>query len=227
MSSFEPLPIVASQPDDFERKAAGRKTEQPEAQGFVPIRVGSEVEEPEEVVEPSAAEIREQAYAEGVEAGRAELPWQEVEQVRGLIETLERALASVAHLRRDYLHDQRKAMVDLALALAEKLVRSTIEADRAPLVDIIARALETLPDEGKLRVALSSEDLASLQAGFAEEIAHFGNEGRVVLEASSELACGDVRVQGERAAVDARVDSLLARIRESLEELQDIPEVQS
>lgn len=226
MSSFESQPLVASDAGDFEPKAACGKTDRPDADAFVPIRLGSKVEEPSEPPAPSTEEIRAQAYAEGLEAGRAELPWREVEELRGLIDSLEKAMVSTARLRREYLRDQRAAVVELALAMAERLVRRAIATDPAPLVDILGRALDTLPDEEKLRVALSSDDLASLQAGFSEEIAGFGRGGGVVLEGDSELARGDVVVQGERGSVDARVATLIERLRESLRELEGIPEAQ-
>ncbi len=221
MSSFEPQPLVASDDTEFESKH-----DAVEQAGFVPLRVGEEhpVDEAPPVV--SEEEIREAAWKEGFAAGRAELPWQEAETLSGLIETLEKALEGVSRLRRDVLEESRETTIELALAMAERLVRRRIAVDPAPLVDIVKRTLETLPDEPKLRVALASEDFERLQLGLAEELAGFGASGAVALEASAELACGDVRVEGERGGVDARLTTLLARMREGLDALRDMPEGQ-
>ncbi|MDP6978842.1 MAG: FliH/SctL family protein [Myxococcota bacterium] len=218
MSSFEPQPFLAAAAE-FESK---RDVANPA--GFVPLRVGEERPADEAPAAASEEEIKAAAWKEGFAAGRAELPWQEAETLQGLIETLEKALEGVSRLRRGLLEESRETSVELALAMAECLVRRQIALDPAPLVDIVKRALETLPDEPKLRVALASEDFECLQLGLAEELASFGASGAVALEASADLASGDVRVEGERGGVDARLTTVLSRMRDGLDGLRDMPE---
>jgi len=219
MSSFEPRPITAEVANEFSAERDERA-----APGFVPFRAGETPAVEEVPAGPSEEEIRQAAYDEGFAAGRAQLPWQEAESLRGLIETLEKSLESVARLRRDLLRDSRETSVELALAIAERLVRRQITLDPAPMIDVVKRAIEAMPDESKLRVALSSDDFEVLQLGLSEELAGFGAESGVVLEATAELGRGDVRVHGDRGGVDARLPSLLQRVREGLDALYELPE---
>lgn len=222
MSSFDPDPsstvdTVSFMPEPIEGADAA-------ANGFVAMGVAGETTEVDAAPELTAEEIRVQAYAEGVLAGRAELPWQEAAELQGLIDTLEEALTGVAELRRNSLRDQRRVVVELAVAIAEKLLRQTIEADTDNLVAIVERAVSTLPDEGKLRVVLSSADYEALQTGMAAALSSFCDDSGAEIEASAELARGDVRVLGVIGGVDARITSLLTRVREGLSDLYDIPE---
>lgn len=224
MSSFDPDPLAAAGGNVFvPHPVSGRDPDAP-TEKFVAIRVGSEVGSEAVRREITAEEIRDQAYAEGVEAGRAELPWKEAEELRGAIETLEQALSGVADLRRDSLRDQRVAVVNLAIAIAERLVRHSIETDPEKLAAIVERAVATLPNEGKLRIAISADDYQVLQIGMAETLATFAQNCGAEIEACAELARGDVLVHGERGDVDARVASLLPRIRDALDELFELPE---
>lgn len=222
MSSFDPDPNSTGDATSFiaEPVEGASETEN----SFVAIRLGGESASDDTESELTPEEVREQAYAEGVAAGRAELPWQEATELQGLIDTLEEALAGVAELRRNSLREHRVAVVELAVAIAERLVRQSIEADTDKLAAIVERSVSTLPDESKLRVLLSSADYDALQAGMASTLASFCDQSGAVIEASAELARGDVRVLGVIGDVDARVTSQLGRVREALSDLYDIPE---
>ena len=100
MSSFNPAPNATA--IDFVAKPIA-DPDGPE-KTFVATGVGGGGVDVVVVHKPTPEEIREEAYAEGVAAGRAELPWQEAEELRGLIETLEEALSGVAELRRHPAH---------------------------------------------------------------------------------------------------------------------------
>ncbi len=224
MSSFDPDPPGGANAGAFvHHPINGQDADEPPAK-FVHLRVGRSSEQ--DVVSEKVApeQVREQAYAEGLEAGRAELPWQEAEELSGVIETLEGALSEVAELRLNTLRDQRVAVVGMAIEIAEKLVRHSIETDPDQLATIVERAIATLPDEGKLCVAISNDDYQVLQSGLAQTLATFGQDSGVEISASDDLLRGDVRVYGECGDVDARVSSLMARVRESLADLYDIAE---
>lgn len=224
MSSFEVQRLATDGPEAFEaeRDAQG-------GAGFVRVPVGAALRDPgadgaqdDEPVPPTPEEIRQAAYDEGLAAGRAELPWQEAEALRGVVERLERALESIEGLRRDCVVSARETSVELAIAIAERLVRRELALDPAPLLEIVGRALEALPEEKKLRIELASEDVALLQQGLASELESLTASTGAIIDASPELRAGDVRVLGEHGAVDARIPTLLGRVREGLEGLFDM-----
>lgn len=216
MSSFSPTSVAAGEEKTFVRAPITGDGAGPSPSEFRPIRAGYDREDNPTLIEKSAEEVREEAYAEGFAAGRGELPWQEVEEVKALSDLLSKALEDVAVQKRAGLQAQRESVVELSIAIAEKLVRSAFAAQPEALVAVIERAIATLPDEGKLRVEVSNEDYAALQEGLPDALVRLGQDGDVEFEASAELARGDVRVSGRVGDVDARVEALLARVHEEL-----------
>lgn len=219
MSSFERLKITGATEGGFVPTPLTASGSGDTRDVFVPTATHGYVEEVPEPPGSSEEEIRAEAYADGFEAGTAQLPWKEVESVRGLMETLDDALNGVVDLRRDYLVDQRIVVVELAIAIAEKLVRRSVEADATVLESIVERAASALSDEPKLRIAVSDADFEMLQAGMSEMLASLREAGNAEIEADAVLERGDVIVAGQQGSVDAKVATLLAHVKDSLSDL--------
>jgi flagellar assembly protein FliH len=160
--------------------------------------------------------LRAAAFEEGRAAGRAELPWHDAEALRHATSALLAAARALAALRRQYLRDQRRAVVDLAVAIAERLLRRQVAARPDALAGVVERAIEAAGPERPLRLALSPQDLASVRDGQAVELAGLASEHGIELVADPSLARGDARAFAGRAVVDARVEDTIARVREEL-----------
>ncbi len=220
MSSFEPdagaaVPngFVPAEPlqegSAFERRAIGGAPAEPEpAPGPAPVADAPPA--------PDTAELERAAFERGVAAGRAELPWSESEAYAQAATSFVEAARALAALRRDYLARQRRTVVELALTVAEKIVRRELRTDAAALASIVERALAQLDTEGPLRVAVSPADRDALETGAPELAERLAGAG-AALEPDPGLERGDVVVDAGASQVDARIPELLRRLREELE----------
>lgn len=164
------------------------------------------------------------ARAEGYAAGRAELPWSEAERLGTAIAALEQGALALATLERVAIRAQRRAIVELALVLAEKLVRRALRVDRELLASIVERALCAVDAPEGARLRMSADDLATVEAGHAPAIARLAADHDLVLQADPELAPGDLRLGTSRSDVDARLASCLRRLADGLADLVDADE---
>ncbi len=164
---------------------------------------------------PDLEAMRREAFEAGREAGRAERPPGEAEARAAATRLLEAAARELAESRVEYLRAQRGALVELAVAIAERILDREVSTDPAALVASVEAALDAVPDEEPAVVHLAPADHASLCAGEGEAPAVLARHG-VEVAADAALAPGDVRVRAGAARVDARRERLLERIREAL-----------
>ncbi|MCG8590752.1 MAG: hypothetical protein MJE66_15785, partial [Proteobacteria bacterium] len=174
----------------------------------------------------SIGRIRTEAYAEGVAAGRAEIPWENVQQLRSAATALADAAYRVGQLQRNYLREQRHALIDLAAAMAERIVRRELTLDREALSAAVGRTLEALPEGGAVEVSLAPSDLETVQRGEGSEwMPDWGRHA--TFRADETLQPGDMRAVATQTRVDARVVDLVARLCEELEDVIEAPQEES
>ena len=171
---------------------------------------------PKAALHASPEERERAAFEEGRAAGRAELPWAEAEALASAIDAVEQAARALASLRSSYLDLHRRALVDLALAVAERVLGREIEADGDALAGVIAQALEAAGEERPLRLRLAPGDHETLSAGHAPRLAALLEESGVAVDADPELAPGGLRLEAGRTEVDARIGEILKRVKENL-----------
>ncbi len=220
MSSFEPWPLV---PGDaaFEprRLREGDRTFQPDPTSATPavppVDSSAAPERPPQPPEPTAEDLHRQAFEEGREAGRAELPWQDAQALRAARTALEVSIEALARTRRANLSAQRGAVVDLALAVAERLVRRELAIDPEALMGVVERALSQLEGEEPAVVALSERDLETLGGDGEQALSRLSDRG-VRIEMDPTLSPGDTRVRAGALQVDTRLEEVLAALRNEL-----------
>jgi flagellar assembly protein FliH len=152
-------------------------------------------------------EGRQRGYADGVAAGRDEMQRQ-AERLRALIEQIARPLAT--------LDDEvERALVDVACAVARRLVGDELAIAPERVVTLARIALAALPrDLRDVRLYLHPHDAALAR-----------DELRPPPEAESfrilddpALMRGDCRVQTESAYLDARLDARVALLAAAIGE---------
>lgn len=158
-------------------------------------------------------QIKREAYAEGLEQGRA----------RGHQLGLEQAGQELEHLRQimNYLHQPLvdldnqvlESLAALAVRLAGQLVHRQLQQDPAGLIPIISAAVEQLPlNSERPRVLLNPKDLELVAAQQSEQPV----VSSWVLVADAAIKPGECQVAASMSRVDlgldARLNNLLATL---------------
>lgn len=162
--------------------------------------------------------LRRAAWEEGERAGRAALPWQEAEALRSAADALAAAGRELAVLRQTYLLENRRLVVELACAIAERVVGAPpAPAARDALTALVDRAVALFPPDEPLALHVSAADRETLAA--APDATLLG-DGRLALVTDATLAPGQARIVGGSGAVRTAVADVLERVRA---ELADAP----
>ena len=158
------------------------------------------------------AALEREAFAKGYAQGeRAGLEAAE-RRADGVLRKLGETLEELAGLRRHLLQQSERQLVQLALALARRIVHREVTVDEE-LAGALARiALERLGEAGPATVRLHPEDFARTAARDAER----WRAAHVTVVADAAVARGGCLVESPFGFVDASIDAQFEELARTL-----------
>jgi|SRR4051812_7677758 flagellar assembly protein FliH len=168
---------------------------------------------------PTAEEInralevaRAQGFAEGHAAGFAE----GIAQIAADQDALRAATAALA-ADRDALADRtERAAVELALRIAEQVVRASFAATPELVLDNVEGALRRLMDRERVTVLVHPDDLDVVRAALGPLTEELG--GGFEAQADRRISRGGAVLRTSDGEVDATIETKLARARQVLDD---------
>jgi flagellar assembly protein FliH len=147
-------------------------------------------------------------YAQGEKAGLEAGAKRADAMLRRLGDTIE----ELASLRRTMFQQSERQLVQLAIALARRIVRREIAADDEFLTAMARVALDRLGESGPATIRLNPEDYARTVGGRTEAWA----AARVTVVADPAIARGGCLVESPFGFVDASVDAQFQELTAAL-----------
>lgn len=188
----------------------------PAGQERAPGRSGATAADSEVLKASLAREVqlaRQQAYAEGlaegIEKGRA-LHRQEQRQP---IESLAALLAEAARIKQALLAEAEGQLLDLALAVAEKVIHLEVTTNREVIQGVLREAIRQIADRSGMKIRIHPEDfryMMEIKSDFLQTIDGIGN---VVFEADNGIARGGALIETLYGEVDARIDQQFREVK--------------
>lgn len=155
----------------------------------------------------------EAGYADGIEAADRE--------TAGLVATVEQMAVSAARERDALVAGAEADIVRLAIAIAERIVNSTIELEPERVVDICRAAMRKAFQRETLSVLAHPEDIGMLRASGPQLATELGGVQHLEFVEERRLSRGSIIVRTPAGEIDATFRGKAARIEEALCELAD------
>lgn len=174
-----------------------------------------------------AAKLRREAYDEGYEKGFAEGQVRGeaagLEQARGAIAgAAEQASQIMALARRqadEAFAGAERQVVELALAVASKVLAREVAENPTVILPIVKAALEKVQDQEQITIRVNPECYELVLAARSELQAGLARAASVAVLADAALKGGDCIVETPYGTVDARIDTQLELVKAALKEL--------
>jgi flagellar assembly protein FliH len=160
----------------------------------------------------NTAAIERDAFAKGFAAGeRAGL---EAAGQRGeaMLTRLTETLEQLTTLRNTMIHRTERQMVQLALAIAHRIVQREVSLDRDLVVAMARVALDRLGETARVTVRMNPDDFAVTAQARAAQLA--GSNVSVVADAR--IGRGGCRVESDLGVMDAGVEEQLREVARAL-----------
>ena len=195
---------------------------------LVRVRTGAGSVNAEEAREMLLAQARQEAerkvqeaYAEGlrrgVEAGRE----QYLKSVAESAAALQAAAQSIQEARDEFLRSLEPQVVELAVAMARRILHREIGTDPECVRRTARKALEHLADCESVVIHVNPDDLEGMRVEKVKLLDEFDGLRQVTLQADASVGPGGCVVETSLMQVDARIE---AQLEETLNALMHPPE---
>jgi flagellar assembly protein FliH len=161
-----------------------------------------------------AQRIREEAHAAGHEEGRAQGREEGIAETLAAGAALRKALAELQRQSEEIADAVEHDAIELALALAAKIVAGAIDAQPERVLDTVAGALRRIADRRRIAVLVDPADLEVVSGAVGELQARAGGIELCEIQADRRVGRGGAIVRTVESEVDASVQTQLERARE-------------
>jgi flagellar assembly protein FliH len=172
-------------------------------------------EQSTQAAEEAARQREQAAYERGLADGEKRLSQQLLSQRNELLDLQNGVLASLRQSARQVIQQSEAALIELALETARKLI-SGLPVSADMITAAIRSALEQMEGTTEFHVYLNAEDLALLEQCNAPVLLPGPGNESMHFHASPEVTRGGCMVETRFGVIDARRETKLELLRQSL-----------
>lgn len=165
-------------------------------------------------VPDEVATLREKAFKEGLCQGEKAGSEAERKKMEPLLNNLRRALVQLEEARREIHRAAEKQIVELALAVARKVVCREVSVNRDVIVDVVKEALKRVANQELIKIRVGPAALEILKNPaclLAEEMDGYES---ICIEEDKTISSGGCVIETQLGDIDARIEEQL-RVLES------------
>ena len=177
----------------------------------------------------SAAEREAQAYqkglAEGIQQGLKDGEQKGLElasrQIEPLIAGIKQAVNKLTALGEETYQQIETEVVELALAIARKVICREVSMDKETVVCVAREALAKVEDPGKIKIKMNPADLRFINETKYQLANLIDGVNSVTIEAEENIQSGGCVIETDLGEIDARIEKQLQAVEESFREARD------
>jgi flagellar assembly protein FliH len=161
-----------------------------------------------------AAGIREQARAEGLAAGRQAGREAGAAEIAGAAEALAAAARELQQMREQTAEAVERDAIELALALAGKVMLATLQVRPELVVEVVQGALRRVSGQRTISIVVNPADLETVRGALGDLEGQSAAVERLDVQPDARVPAGGAVVRTAEGEVDASVQTQLERAAE-------------
>jgi flagellar assembly protein FliH len=182
------------------------------ARPVTPAPIEEPAAAPAAVRQGQLATVERDAFAKGYEQGERAGAEAAGKRAEAMLRRLSETLTELNTLRATMIRQTELQIVELALAVARRVVHREVSLDKSLLIAIARVALDRLGESANVTVRLHPEEYDASGAARVSELAGSG----VVFVSDPRVPRGGCRVESEMGMVEAGVDAQIQEIARAL-----------
>ncbi len=160
--------------------------------------------------------VRREAYdlgmAEGMNRGAA----QQKQELAKLVNILSGLIGELAREKKDFLRRMESEALNLAFAIAEKVLNHEIATDKDAICKVLGGALKKIVDQEGIRIRVNPDDYRYLTEKKADIFPGLEGVKDLMLEEDAMIGRGSAVIDSAFGEVDARLDQQLSELKAAL-----------
>ncbi|RKY72254.1 MAG: hypothetical protein DRQ24_05420 [Candidatus Latescibacterota bacterium] len=161
---------------------------------------------------------KEQAYAKGFEEGKTLGIKLSEEKVAEAIGNFSSIIQSIELQQKKLFRQTEKLVIQLALAVAEKIIDSEVTVNKEIILNVVRKAIEHLVDKTNLLIKVNPEDLKLVREHRQDWLVLAGGSGNLIVNADPSLRRGDCVIETDSGQVNARIEKQLDVLKQTIVE---------
>ena len=161
-------------------------------------------------------DLKESAYTEGFMKGEAAGTESERKRLQNIFDTFDKAISELWGLKEDLCLNIEKGAVELALAIAEKVVYHEVSVNKETLLGVLKGALEKVVDQEKIKIRINKLDLQFINESGYQIAGLADNLKDVIIEGDDTISRGGCVIETGFGSIDARIESQLQAVGDLL-----------
>lgn len=167
--------------------------------------------------ETDASSVREKARMEGYQAGIDEAK-EEYEQVlQQEKQDFRRSLDTISQVKHDIFDELEPAVLDLAVFVAERVVKESLERDDELFMNIVRDTVREVEDAEDIVLRLNKKDYDRFFTGNDNDTAEALKSAGIKVRQDLSVPQGECIVESEFGTLRSGVQTQLERMRQALE----------
>ena len=166
--------------------------------------------------EQKARFVRQEAYdlglAEGVKRGAA----QQKQEFAKLVNTLSGLIGELTREKKEFLRGMETEVLNLAFAIAEKVLNHEIATDKDAICKVLGGALKKVVDQEGIRIRVNPDDYRYLTERKSDVFPELEGIKDIMLEEDAAIGRGSAVIDSAFGEVDARLDQQLNELKTAL-----------
>lgn len=154
-----------------------------------------------------AGKIRDDARLEGIEQGKAESLAKIEELAKSLLSEIDKAVQT----QNELIRKAREGVIDFTFKLTKLILGSEVCENPDIVEKHLARLLERLNVEGKVKIYISDEDFDTIES-YLQDSAYNMDSGGYEIMVDTSLSRGGIRVDASSMGIDGSFEGMLQRV---------------
>lgn len=160
-------------------------------------------------IQARAQETEKQAYHAGFGQGQQQGIETGIRQLEPVLQNFRQALQELDKLRLEIYRKAEHETVDLALAIARKIICREITTDKKIVLNVIKEALTQAAGRETIRIKINPADLEVIKAHDIELSRYFQVDDAIRFEPDHSISSGGCVIETDLGEIDARIEKQL------------------
>ncbi|KNZ70886.1 flagellar assembly protein FliH/type III secretion system HrpE [Thermincola ferriacetica] len=164
-------------------------------------------------------EIREQGYNDGWQVGHAEGTKKAEEEMKGTLLAAQKTLEDAIEERKKIILGAEDEIIQLAVAIAKKIIGHEISTNQDLIVGMVQKALEKVRDREEISLRVNPQNLEQVLNDQEQIMSSAKGIKKMKVLADPDILPGGCVIETSNGTVDARMERQLREIEQSLLEV--------
>ena len=160
--------------------------------------------------------VRQEAYDLGLVEGMKKGVAQQKQELAKLVNTLSGLIGELAREKREFLNRMESEGLNLAFAIAEKVLDHEIATDKDAICKVLRGALKKIVDHEGIRIRVNPDDYRYLMERKGDIFPGLEGVKDIMLEEDATIGRGGAVIDSAFGEVDARLDQQLSELKAAL-----------